>query len=266
MKTNARIAVIGLGSIGSRHVNTLLGMGYADLVGVDLRPMPQEERLPVVGELSEIEWWMPTHALICSPPGLHYVHAKRFVDRGIPTFIEKPMTMTTTEARNLCAAAHMNKSVLAVGYMERAHPVVQRFYDLRKRIKSLQIECLWKGLKKTYPLDVTAESSHALDLALWMLGPVSTVWRSKTADTATVRIKHVGGAFSMIAMSLIADMPYRKLSAELAEGNRLSERYGTMKAEWDDCYRAELQAFLDGAPLCAGHEGAAVVELIERMK
>jgi hypothetical protein len=61
-------------------------------------------------------------------------------------------------------------------------------------------------------------------------------------------------------------MPYRKLSAELFEGNRLSERYGTMKMEWDDCYMAELQAFLNGTPLCEGHEGADVVELIERIQ
>jgi predicted dehydrogenase len=261
-----RIAVVGLGSIGSKHVNTLLGMGHTDLVGVDSQPMPHEDRLPVVEKLRELDRWGLTHALICSPPREHYVHAKWFVDQGIPTFIEKPMTMTPTEARTLCAIAHMSRSVLAVGYMERAHPVVNRFYDLRKRIKILQIECLWKGEKKTYPLDVIAESSHALDLALWMLGPAETVWRSKTAETATVRMKHAGRAFSTVAMSMVADIPHRKLSAELTEGNRLSERYGLTKLEWDDCYRAELQAFLDGVPLCTGFGGAAVVELIERLK
>lgn len=261
-----RIAIVGLGSIGSRHVNTLLEMGHGDLVGVDPRLMPDEMRLPVIEDFSELEWWQPTHALICSPPSMHYRHAKWFVDRGIKTFIEKPMTLTLTEANTLCAIAHMNKGTLAVGYMERAHPVVQEVYSLRSSIRTLTVDCFWKAQPKTYNLDVIAESSHALDLALWLLGPIQTTWRSATQQLATVKIRHISGASSTINMSMNADQPHRKLTAELAEGNVYTRRYGTTAEEWNACYEAELHAFLDGKPLCTGSEGAAVVEVLEMLK
>ena len=266
MIESTRIAIVGVGSIGSRHIDNLLAMGYQDLVGVDPRPMPHEERLPVVSEFRDLEAWRPTHALICSPPWLHFHHAKYFVDQGIPTFIEKPMTVSNVEASELCATAHLNKSILAVGYMERAHPTVQEVYSLRSSIRKLTVECFWMAQPKTYNLDVMAESSHALDVALWLLGPIQATWRSATQQVATVKIRHISGASSTINMSMNADQPYRKLTAELAEGNVYTRRYGTTSEEWDTCYKAEMQAFLGGAPLCTGEDGLKVVEILEEVE
>ena len=109
-----RIAIVGCGSIGSRHINNLLAMGYQDLVAVEPRSMPHDERVPIVSMLEDLGSWDLTHALICSPPEFHYRHARYFINRGVRTFIEKPMTMTAMEARTLCAIAHMNKQEIAL--------------------------------------------------------------------------------------------------------------------------------------------------------
>lgn len=264
-----RIAIVGVGSIGSRHIDTLLAMGYRDLAGIDARPMPHEERLPVVGTLEDIEWWKPTHALICSPPAFHYEHAKYFLDRGIPTFIEKPMTMRRVEASNLCATAHMCKAVIAVGYMERAHPTVQaakEFVEKHGCVKA-EICCYWKVTEKTYELYTAQESSHAIDLAQFLLGDMALIkvtdlpWRE-----VVLTVKHARVCETRICMNAHENWPRRVISLESEDGAIFSEIYGDTKDEWDACYKAELQAFLNGKPLCTGEDGLRVVEILEEMK
>ena len=268
MSQNPRIAVIGVGSIGSRHIDNLLDMGYQDLVGVDPRPMQHDERLPIVDTLEDIEWWEPTHALICSPPEFHYHHAKHFVDRGIHTFIEKPMTVSSTEASALCATAHMNKSVIAVGYMERAHPCV---VDARNFVMSygcdmVEICCYWKATDKTYGLDTAQESSHAIDLAVYLLGEPHVISDHHHNGECTLKTYHHScGANCIIRMNM-QEWPRRIINILAPNGQRFSEMYGETKEEWDDCYKAELQAFLAGRPLCTGEDGLKVVGILERMK
>lgn len=264
MSESLRIAIVGLGSIGSRHLNTLLSMGYQDVVAVEPRPMPQEERVPVIGELREMAGWGATHAIICSPPEWHYHHAKFFLDRGIPTFIEKPMTRTASEARTLCTIAHMNKTVLAVGYMERAHRIVQeaRQWAAENGAGHAEFYCYWRAAEKTYPLRIIGESSHVIDTALFVMGKAErAVRRGGAGVRAHASIVH-GSAVSEITMDMDAE-PRRRIQLYAADGSFFSKDYGTTAEEWDACYREELQAFLNGAPLCTGHDGLAVMEVIE---
>lgn len=261
-----RIAIIGLGSIGSKHVDTLLKMGYADLVAVDPRPMPNEDRLPVVGELQEIEGWDATHAFICSPPNWHYHHAKYFLDRGIPTFIEKPMTRTASEARTLCAIAYASKTVLAVGYMERAHRIVQeaRQWAAENGAGHADFYCYWRATEKTYQLRIVEESSHVIDTALFVMGKAErAVRRGGSGVRAHASITH-GSAVSEITMDMDAE-PRRRIQLYAADGTNFSKDYGTTVEEWESCYRDELQAFLDGKPLCTGEDGLAVMDVLEKI-
>ena len=260
-----RIAIVGVGSIGSRHINNLLAMGYQDLVGIDPRPMPHDERLPIVETFKDMEWWQPTHALICSPPEFHYHHAKYFVDRGIPTFIEKPMTVSKIEALKLCATADINESVLAVGYMERAHPTVNRVKSYAADVTcSGLIECYWRGGQKTYPLDVVAESSHAIDTAQFIFGKIRSV-RARRITTVSADLEVVCGKSSRVSVVMHMDAePLRRIRLDDG-GHSHVFTYGASN-EWDACYRTELQAFLDGKPLCTGSDGAAVVEVLEMVR
>ena len=269
MSESPRIAIVGVGSIGSRHIDTLLAMGYRDLVGIDPRPMPNEERLPIISVFCDLEPWNPTHALICSPPDWHYHHAKYFVDRGIPTFIEKPMTVSKVEASELCATAHMNKSTLAVGYMERAHPVVLKAKEFIEEYGCMKAEicCYWKATEKTYPLYTSQESSHAIDLAQFLLGDMVLMkvtdlpWRE-----VVLTVKHSRICETKICMNAHENWPRRVISLESEAGNVFREIYGTTPDEWASCYQEELTVFLAGKPLCTGEDGLRVVEILEEMK
>lgn len=261
-----RICIVGLGSIGSRHVDTLLSMGCKELVAVEPRSMPNEERLPVVDQLAELEGWEVMHALICSPPELHYNHAKFFLDRGIPTFIEKPMTHTLLEAKTLCKIALENKTALAVGYMERAHPTVlaARQWAQENKPERAAIFCYWRAAEKSYRLDVCDESSHAIDTALFVMGEAVAFRRCGGSRVRANAALYHESAITEITMDMDAG-PGRRIQMYAGPDSFLVS-YGDTAEEWTACYRAELEAFLDGKPLCTGRDGARVMEILEEVR
>ena len=262
-----RIVVVGVGSIGSRHIDTLLAAGECDLVGVDLNPSPNDERLPIVTNFEDLGPWRPTHALICSPPALHYEHAIYFLKQGIPTFIEKPMTQYSCEAEALNVCAKESGAYIGVGYMERAHHVVasaKEFFD-KFGCRVAVITCYWRSTQKTYMQNVVAESSHAIDLAGYLLGPICTVKRESFGDEVVVYTYHYSGAVCSIFMNMNKD-PLRSIFMRFDNEHVFEVAYGNTRDEWDKCYSAELEAFLSGAPLCTGEDGAQVVEVLEEVK
>lgn len=267
MTESPRIAIVGVGSIGSKHIDTLLSMGHHNLVGVDPRPMPHEERLPVVDSFEDINYWGVTHVLICSPPELHYKHASYFLEQGIATFIEKPMTVNVHNAHELLRAAAEHDTYIAVGYMERAHPVVQAAKEFIEKHGCMKAEicCYWMATEKTYSLDTAKESSHAIDLAMFLLGHALLVGSCKEGNEVTIRTDFEGGATCVIRMNM-HEWPRRVINLLGKDGEQFREMYGEIQEEWSECYKAELQAFLDGKPLCTGEDGLRVVEILEGLK
>lgn len=261
-----RIVLMGLGSIGSKHVDTLLSMGYHHIVAVDPRPMPHEERIPVLSHLEDLGAWKPTHAVICSPPDLHYPQARYFLQAGIPTFIEKPMTVRAYEAIFLNEVAKNAGTYIGVGYMERAHPHVQeaRRWAIVHYPYRAEFFCYWRSTTKTYELDVMRESSHAIDTALYLFGKPDEVKRFKSNTSATCKFHYADGREVTVAMNMRAPVVERIIRL-YSGSDELSVGYGRTKEEWDVCYRTELQAFLDGTPLCTGEDGLRVVEVLEQL-
>lgn len=139
------VAIVGLGSIGRRHADNLLALG-CEVVGVDLIGVDAEVRFLTLKTFDDLELFPLTHAIICSPPHLHYEHARYFIRRGMPTFIEKPITTSLQDAKVIYALAAQRCVPVAVGYMERANPTVlaARKFSQERPIKNAYIECYWK--------------------------------------------------------------------------------------------------------------------------
>lgn len=274
---NKRIAIVGVGSIGSRHIDNLLAMGYADLVGIDSRPMPMDERLPILDSFEDLSPWNPTHALICTPPSLHYEHARYFLESGIPVFIEKPMTTKAYEAIALNELAKQASTYIGIGYMERAHPFIQYLKEwiAGQELSHSYIDCYWKAEKKTYDGDVAAESSHAIDIALHLFGDMKVESFYVLPRSCEVKLRRHDGFPCIITMDNNA-IPLRRINIcakDAQKGFHWSsdyvqngERYGSTKEEWDRCYKLELLAFLNGKPLCTGEDGIKVMNVLEQLK
>lgn len=258
---NHRIAVIGLGSIGRRHVTNLLDLGYTDLIGVDHNNMHGEDRLPVVKNVKDLEYWHITHAVICTPPKQHFGAAVYLSRWGTPMLVEKPLS------DSLIAAKAMTRDMaVSVGYMERTNGAVlkARKFAQENPVKNAYLELYWKMTAKTYDQDFLLESSHVFDTARFILGDMKVASGSIKGTGAEIRLEHAGG-YTFIAVDANA-VPMRRLTLYAHNGRRFETIYGLEDGEWDLCYKDELRAFLQGKPLCPAHDGLAVMEIIEDTK
>ena len=106
-----RIAVIGTGGWGKNHVRVLSELGH--LVAVcDLdasRAAAYAEKYHVKGyaDVEELlEKVRPDGVTICTPASTHFAIASKVLGEGLNTFVEKPMTTTSSaKARRIAPPA-----------------------------------------------------------------------------------------------------------------------------------------------------------------
>jgi len=101
-----KILVVGMGSIGRRHYENLKDIGY-QVIGID------------VGK--EFDYDVDC-AFICTPTQFHVQHASEFIKRGIPVFIEKPLTHSLEELEKITKLAKQFKTITMVACNNRFHP------------------------------------------------------------------------------------------------------------------------------------------------
>src|SRR6185436_17454344 len=127
--TPLRCAVVGAGYLGRFHAQKYAALADCELVGVADPSVEARERLKA--EL-DVEGFADYRELlgrvdavsIATPTSLHHAVARDFLAAGAHTLVEKPITATAEEARELIALAASKGLVLQVGHLERFNPVI----------------------------------------------------------------------------------------------------------------------------------------------
>jgi UDP-N-acetylglucosamine 3-dehydrogenase len=126
------VAVIGCGVWGSNHARV-----YSELPNTKLLAVidADEKRAREIAQKHHTEYDSdPKAALenpdiqvvnVCTPTVTHYDLAMAAIKAGKHVLVEKPMTDTTDQARNLIEAAEKKGVKLTVGFVERFNPAVQ---------------------------------------------------------------------------------------------------------------------------------------------
>lgn len=192
-----RILIIGLGSIGKRH----LRLARQLMPEADIRVM----RHLTINEVPEyangcffnIEdsiAFKPQIAVIASPAPFHISAAQSLADAGINLLIEKPLSVSLSGISQLIATCKKNGVVLSVGYNLRFLASLQSYRKfLAEGIigKVLSVRCeigqhlpSWRmgsdyrnGVSARHDLGggVLLELSHELDYLRWIFGEVEWV-------------------------------------------------------------------------------------------
>lgn len=126
-----RIAVMGAGLIGMRHIQTILSMPQtADLVAV-ADPLAD----PAALALGNAAWFRdaremletarPEAVVIATPNALHLQHGLACSERGIHFLMEKPVTTTLDEAETLVAAIRRSGVKTLAGHHRRYLAAIQ---------------------------------------------------------------------------------------------------------------------------------------------
>jgi predicted dehydrogenase len=219
-----RLAVVGVGHLGRKHVRVAAGIPGIALVGIHDRladraeEVSREEGLPVLANPDEVA--ARAEAVVVATPTISHARlAAFFLERGLDVLVEKPMTTSLAEADALVALARARGRVLEVGHVERYNPAVGAVLD---RVSGpLFIE----GHRLGAPTERSLDIDVVLDLMIHDLQIVSALVRrpvrevraagmpvlTNRVDIANARIEFEGGCVANLTASRVSTEPMRKL-------------------------------------------------------
>ncbi|WP_064705104.1 Gfo/Idh/MocA family protein [Rhizobium bangladeshense] len=132
MAPPVKLAVLGAGLIGRRHIKHVLDEPTAELVAV-VDPTPVGEAIA-----SEVgaKWFSsfaemvvaarPDGVIIATPNQIHVRNGFEAVEAGIPALIEKPIADDIAAGEELIAAAEAKGIPLLTGHHRRHNPMMQK--------------------------------------------------------------------------------------------------------------------------------------------
>ena len=258
---SARCLVIGCGSIGSRRARILAEMGHEVEVCDPLRPV----RAAKFGRLVDLDevlmrrpGALPDAAFICTPAATHVEIAGQCVMANVPTFVEKPLSLTMDGIDDLISEAEA-RGVVTMGacnmrwaYREAVGAVAD---DLALCIARPLSQ--WRpGAREAYaPGGLVLEAAiHEMDLAHQILGDIEDVYSMGSHEAAVINLRHARGECRIYASWAEGEPCSRWLAAG-------PDRFYPDTS--DEMYRLEMQHFLDcvaeNRPTCNPLRSAAHV-------
>lgn len=192
-----RILIVGLGSIGKRH----LRLARELFPQADIRVLRHQKCTSTpeysngcFSELDQAVEFAPRIAVIANPAPFHISSAQRLADAGAHLLVEKPLAASADGVAQLLESIHERRLVLLTGYNLRFLPSLQMFRDLLEakeigRVISVRCETgqylpSWRP-DADYRQNVTArrelgggallELSHEIDYLRWIFGEIENV-------------------------------------------------------------------------------------------
>jgi len=222
--TRLRCAVIGAGYLGRFHAQKYAALADCELVGVaDPSPGARERlrsELGVAVTADHRELLGKVDAVsIATPTSLHHAVARDFLAAGAHVLVEKPITVTAGEARELIALAAARQLVLQVGHLERFNPVILAVADELAEPRFIESNRLApfkpRGTDVSVVLDLMI---HDIDLIEHIVrSPIASIDAigapvfTDEIDIANARIRFANGCVADVTASRISLKAERKL-------------------------------------------------------
>ena len=193
-----KLAIIGCGNIGSYHLGHFLQFGdLIELAGFcDLIPERAESFVSRAGGgkafvdykkmYDEIQ---PDLVFICIPPYCHGEIELETIKRGIPFFVEKPLSLDLELARTILTAIEEKKLITASGFQCRYSKLVEPNLKFCRENEIVFIDCTriggvpdiswWKD-KKLSGGQLVEQTIHQLDIIRYTFGEPEEVFSYST--------------------------------------------------------------------------------------
>ena len=219
-----RAAVIGAGYLGRFHAQKYAALGQVDLLAVvDTNAEARERVAREVGCEAVIDYrellGKVDAVSVVTPTPLHHRVSMDFLEAGAHVLVEKPITSTMQEARELVATAARCRKVLQVGHLERFNPAILAVEGLLDRPRFVESNRLApfkpRGTDVSVVLDLMI---HDIDLILNIVdSPVVSIDAvgapvfTDEIDIASARIRFENGCVADATASRISMKSERKL-------------------------------------------------------
>ena len=169
---NIRVGVVGIGHLGSYHLQKYANIDHCKIVAVSDTQM---ERAQKAADLYSCEAFTDHRDMlgkvdavsIAVPTGYHHAVARDFLAAGVDVLIEKPLCATLEEADELLALARKNNLVFQVGFVERFNPAVMALEKVITRPVFIEVHRLHPFFERGTDVDVILDLMiHDLDIIL----------------------------------------------------------------------------------------------------
>lgn len=190
--SKTRIGFIGAGIIDRRHIMSLGSFDDVEIAAfadVNLDAAREAAAKHNVASYSSHQEMLdkekPDAVYICVPPFAHGPLEMAAVERDLPFFVEKPLSLDYATAAGIADAVNKKKLVTAVGYHWRYSDTVEQAKELLKERPARLVLGYW--LDATPPLawwrrkeqsggQMDEQTTHIFDLARLLAGEVDTVY------------------------------------------------------------------------------------------
>lgn len=263
MGTTTRALVLGLGSIGQRHARLLSGRSDVEVSLCDISEALRHQAADglvkppaaVYSLFADALKARPDIAFICVPNHLHVPMALEAIRNGTDVLVEKPVSDSLENARELVEAAKAAGRFLQVGYMLRYDEGLITLKEIidkgeignivggRAMIGTYVTLLNAKGTDRIdHPNSLVVDYTHELDFVRWFFGEVKDIMAMQTRigdmelkpqpNIFQIGLKFSSGAVVQVHMDYI-QFPQR----------RIFEVYGDRGTLCYDFMTGEIQQF-----------------------
>jgi hypothetical protein len=219
-----RVAVIGVGHLGSIHARIYKELPTAELVAVcDSDPsqasqVAQALAVPFCTDYRQL-FGKVDAVSIATPTATHAAVARDFLDAGAHTLVEKPFTPVLAEADELINLARSKNLNLAVGHVERFNSAFNATRSLIRNPRFIECHRLSPFPNRSLDIGVVLDVMiHDIDIILGLvdasierLESVGVRVLTQHEDIANARITFRNGCVANLTASRVSDEPLRKI-------------------------------------------------------
>ena len=300
-----RAAVIGVGYLGRFHAQKYAGLEECELVGVvDARAETRDKvaaelGVPALADYRELIGRVDAVSVATITPA-HFSIARDLLSAGVHVLVEKPITETPEQARELIALAKTKGCVLQVGHLERFNAAILAAEPYLGRPRFIECHRLAPFKERGTDVNVVLDLMiHDIDIVQTIVGSpiksidaIGTKVFSDEIDIANARIHFENGCVANATASRVSFKTERKLrvfvddaylSLDLQEKiltvirkradpppGQLPASIEEQRFDQGDALKAEIESFLNcirtgKPPVVGGEAGMQALETAMRI-
>ena len=220
-----RAGVVGAGHMGQYHILALAELWDVELVAICDTDADRAQQIAAqygtraVATHQELAGLVDI-ATVAVPTERHFEVARDLLEAGVHVLVEKPVTPTLEEAKELFRLARQRARVLHVGHVERFNGAVQELRKIVERPVLIESRRLGPFVPRVQNDSVVMDLMiHDIDIVLGLvdseprrMNALGRSIHSRRADVANVQILFDSGAMATITASRATEEKIRTLS------------------------------------------------------
>jgi len=228
-----KLAIIGCGGIGTYHLKHFFTYNDVELAGFcDIIPERAEKFAKMAGGEAFTDFKLmydkihPDMVFICIPPTAHGEIEFETIRRGIHMFVEKPVALQLSLAKQIRDEAKKSGIITASGFQCRYSNLVAPTVDFINKHEIVFVECAriggvpdapWWKKRSTSGGQIVEQTIHQFDIIRYMFGDPEQVFTMgtkgfvrgidgyDTEDVTVTSVKFQNGALASISTGCYAE-------------------------------------------------------------